>query len=110
MPPIEIKNSSQFKELIGCEKLTVVDFFTTWCPPCKAIAPVYSGWADKFPEIQFTKSDAEANDDISLLEGITCYPTFKLYKNGQLLETVLGDGQQEIRDAILKHSNVDILS
>merc|ERR1711988_730195 len=59
------------------DKLVVVDFFATWCPPCKMIAPKLEQMSNEFPHVKFYKVDVDANPQASQLAGISCMPTFK---------------------------------
>jgi len=85
------------------EKLTVIDFFATWCPPCRAIAPVFERLATENKTVQFIKTDVDQNPDSSQFYGIRAMPTFLFLKNGQVLETVRGANESAIINAINKH-------
>ena len=86
--------------------ITIVDFYATWCPPCKAAVPVYARMSEDFyaQGVQFFKVDVDKNRDISGSEGITAMPTFKIYKAGQCIETVRGFNSSAIRAALDKHA------
>ena len=54
----EVSDMTQFRSILskaGKNKLVVVDFTATWCPPCKMIAPVYQSMAEEYPKAAFTK-------------------------------------------------------
>lgn len=60
MPPVrEITSSSEFKKIIGESKLTVVDFYATWCGPCKMVAPRFDALSGKYPLVQFLRCDVD---------------------------------------------------
>lgn len=85
------------------EKLTVIDFFATWCPPCRAIAPVFERLSAEHKTVQFIKTDVDQNPESSQFYGIRAMPTFLFLKNGKILETVRGANESAIKNAILKH-------
>ncbi len=60
----------------------VIDFFATWCGPCKRIAPVYISLAEKFPSITFLKCDVDEAEEVSLKYIIESLPTFIFLVNG----------------------------
>ncbi|KAK6340703.1 hypothetical protein TWF696_009026 [Orbilia brochopaga] len=82
---IHITSSREFEEIKKNNTVVVVDFFATWCGPCKAIAPMYSQIANKLSQdgkIVFTKVDTDRNKDIALSNNITAMPTFVVFRNG----------------------------
>ena len=63
-------------------KVVVVDFFTSWCGPCKKIAPDYKKLADRNTGIVFAKFQCDGDEDredFSEEIGIKCFPTFRIY-------------------------------
>jgi len=81
----------QFDEAISGDKLVMVDFYTTWCGPCKMMAPdierVKQEMSDK---VIVMKIDAEAYTDLSSRYRISGYPTVMFFKKGQTLRTLMG--------------------
>lgn len=77
---------NNFSDIIKNEKLTLVDFYTEWCAPCKAMIPILeelkSSAEDK---VTVLKIDAEKNQQISTMYQIRNVPTFFLFKNGNVL-------------------------
>lgn len=67
-------------------KVTVVDFFTSWCGPCKRIAPEYKRMATDTPEVTFVKFQCDGDDDREEFAGeigVDCFPTFRFYWDGE---------------------------
>ncbi|BCS83347.1 thioredoxin [Cotonvirus japonicus] len=85
----ELTNLEEFSEAIGNEKtgLVVVDFFTTWCNPCKKIAPMYESMSEKYTNIHFYKINAENPSLQNITEAceIISLPTFCLFKSGKYI-------------------------
>ncbi len=69
----------------------VIDFFATWCGPCKRIAPVFEDLADKFyPKVQFFKVDVDESGELVNLFDISAMPTFVFLKDGKVVKKVEG--------------------
>ena len=64
----------------------VVDFWATWCGPCKAIAPIIGELAEEYDG----KRDVEEADDIAMEFGIRNIPTILFFKNGQVVDKFVG--------------------
>jgi thioredoxin 1 len=96
----EIQSLDEFEREIAGPGLVVVDFFTTWCGPCKAIAPVLEGLAAKYPEVKFIKVDIEKNEDIAAPRRISSIPTFHFMVKGQMVHEMKGANAGAIEQKI----------
>ncbi len=73
----------KFNEIIKGEGLTLVDFFATWCGPCKMMHPVLEQLKDELGEsVRVIKIDVDKNMDLSMQYRIQSVPTLMLFKNG----------------------------
>jgi thioredoxin 1 len=68
----------------------VIDFFATWCGPCKRIAPTYEKLAEAFPNITFLKVDVDESGELVNMFNISAMPTFVFLKNGKEILRVEG--------------------
>ena len=75
-------------------KPLVIDFTATWCPPCKMIGPIYEGLVANYPELTMKKVDVDANPKAAEAAVIKSMPTFKVYQNGEEIETMSGANQE----------------
>ena len=82
------------------DKLVIIDFTATWCPPCQRIGPIFIAMAPEFPDVVFKKVDVDAAAPIAQHVGIACMPTFKVYKNGVEVGKLEGASEQGIKDLI----------
>lgn len=87
----EILTRESFINIIAEEKLTMVDFYTTWCGPCKMMDPfVKEIKAENSDIVNVLQVDAEAQFDIASQYDIQGYPTVIFFKNGQLVHRAMG--------------------
>jgi len=91
-----IESVAQFNNFIKDNNIVVVDFWASWCGPCIRIAPWFKEQAEKNTDVKFGKVDVDENSDTAEANGIKCMPTFKFYKNGELVDTVQGANKEKI--------------
>jgi thioredoxin 1 len=70
--------------------IVVVDFFATWCGPCKRIAPQFESLAKQFPTVKFVKVDIDAVADLADTYQIRAIPTFLVFQEGSQILRVNG--------------------
>lgn len=77
--------ATNFEETIAGNEIVLVDFWASWCGPCRQFAPVFEGAAEAHPEIVFGKVDTEAERELAAAALITSIPTLMAFKNGRLV-------------------------
>lgn len=86
-----IENEAAFDELISSENLLVVDCTATWCGPCKMVAPLMDQLAEAYGDkAQVFKLDLDSNQAVAKRFGIRSIPAVMFFKNGELMETLVG--------------------
>nr|CAX71379.1 thioredoxin 1 [Schistosoma japonicum]CAX77061.1 thioredoxin 1 [Schistosoma japonicum] len=84
------------------DKLIVVDFFATWCGPCKKIAPAFEALsADR--SALYVKVDVDKLEETAKKYDVTAMPTFIVIKNGERVDTVVGASIENVEAVIRKH-------
>lgn len=82
----EIGSAAEFDQLLASSTYVMVDFFATWCPPCKQIAPFFESLDKKHSvdrHLQFAKVDVEKVREIAARYRVTAMPTFLFFKEGK---------------------------
>ena len=101
---MEVQITSENVESLknGAQPL-VVDFWATWCGPCRMVAPIIAELAEEYDgKIVVGKCDVEENDDIAAEMGIRNIPTILFFKNGQLVDKFVGASTKAVLDEKFK--------
>lgn len=90
----KIKNRNEFKAWLAEDapsKKVIVDFFATWCPPCRMIGPVFEEMSKEYgTKVSFLKLDVDEVRTVAQKCGIGSMPTFQGYYKGTLVDQVIG--------------------
>lgn len=83
--------NENFASLKGGNLPLVVDFWATWCGPCRMVAPIISELAEKYDgKIVVGKCDVEENEDLAAEFGIRNIPTILFFKSGEVVDKLIG--------------------
>ncbi|KAK9464300.1 thioredoxin-like protein [Lipomyces arxii] len=96
----DLKSLEEFHSAIGEDKLVVIDFYATWCGPCKVIAPKVHSFSEEFSDADFYKVDVDEVAAIASEVGIRAMPTFMLFKSGQKVKEIVGANPSALKSAI----------
>lgn len=76
----------KFSEIINSEQLTLVDFFATWCGPCKKMHPILEQLKGELGDsIRIIKLDVDKNENLSIFYRIQSVPTLMLFRKGEVV-------------------------
>ena len=82
---------TNFSDILATDKLVMVDFWATWCGPCRAIAPVVEELANEYEgRAVIAKCNVDECQDIPMQYGIRNIPTLLFFKTGQLVDRMVG--------------------
>ena len=100
-------NSSEFKsEVLEHKGVVLGDFFATWCGPCKALTPIVDKLSEEMSgKVKIVKVDIDENSALATEYRVMSVPTMKLFKNGEVVETLVGlRPESELRDKLNYYS------
>lgn len=87
----KIVNTGSFRGTVEeSNKVVVVDFFATWCGPCKMLTPVFESLSQEMPNAEFVKVDIDQSLELAQKFGISTVPTMMIFKNGKVVDTLVG--------------------
>ena len=89
--------NENFENLKNGQKPMVVDFWATWCGPCRMVAPIIADLAAKYEDqLVVGKCDVEENEDLAAEFGIRNIPTVLFFKNGEVVDKVVGAVSRQV--------------
>ncbi len=102
MEPVVLTDRT-FDEALKNDKILVVDFWATWCAPCRFLSPVIEELAGEYAgKISFGKVDVDENPQVSAKFDIRSIPTVIMFKNGKIVDTSIGAVPKQMLEAKLK--------
>ena len=108
MATVEL-NSSNFKDAITGNDIVFVDFWASWCGPCKSFAPIYEAVAEKNPDIVFAKINTEDEQDLAASFQIRSIPTLMIFREQIVLFSQAGMlPQSALEDLVAKTRALDM--
>ncbi|MBA8827720.1 thioredoxin 1 [Saccharopolyspora lacisalsi] len=89
--PVTVDADSFKSEVLDSDRPVLVDFWATWCGPCKMVAPVLEEIADEYPEkITIAKLDIDQNPSVSRDYQVMSVPTMLLFSGGEPVKQIVG--------------------
>lgn len=102
----EIKTVEEFEEVIASDTLTVVDFWASWCGPCKVFIPVFEEVAEQVgPLANMVKVSIEEVPQLASTYKIRTIPTVMFFKGGELLQTHIGSMPGDALRALIEENS-----
>lgn len=88
---LEISDQTFKDEVLSSKEPVLVDFWAEWCGPCRSLKPIVDELSEEFKgKVKVAKIDIDANQEVSIEYGIRNIPTLLFFKNGQVVDKVVG--------------------
>lgn len=88
---IEHVTDADFQEVVEkSQELVLVDFWASWCGPCKMLGPIYEEVSNEVEGVKFTKLNVDENPNSASRYRVGSIPTVLAFKNGQVVDTMIG--------------------
>jgi thioredoxin 1 len=103
---ILVVNDANFdQDVLKSDKPVLVDFWATWCGPCRAIAPIVTELATEYQgKVKVGKMDVDQNPSTPMRYGVRGIPTLLVFKGGEVKEQIVGYvPKEQIQKALDKH-------
>lgn len=97
---ITVTKDSFEREVLQAEQTVLVDFFATWCGPCKMVAPIVKELADE-GKAKVCKIDVDEEPELAIQFGVDSIPTLLIFKNGALVNRAVGYRSKDQLEALL---------
>lgn len=103
--PLDVTEKDFTEEVLKSEQPVLVDFWASWCGPCRMIAPVLEEIAGEYSDrLKVVKVNVDENQNTASRYGVMSIPTLIIFKNGEPVETVVGVRNKEELSGIIEQN------
>ena len=97
--------NQEFEELLRGEKTVFADFWATWCAPCRMLAPIFEGLAEKYADkAVFVKVNVDEQTETAIKYGVSSIPNVIAFRGGKAVANSLGYvPENELEDFIIEN-------
>ena len=90
MTPLSVTNNTFSAEVLDCEQLVLVDFWASWCGPCKMIAPIVDELCQSRSDIKVCKVNVDEQFELAVRYQVSSIPTVMFFMGGKLVRRAVG--------------------
>ncbi len=95
MSVININKSNFEEEVVNSDKKVLIDFWASWCGPCRMVAPIVDEISDERTDIKVGKVNVDEEQELTMRFGITSIPTLIVFENGEEINRIVGARPKE---------------
>lgn len=92
-------NDAEAKEIIEKDNYVIIDFYADWCGPCRFVSPIIDRLAEKYDNVSVLKVNVDENNVLATEYSIRGIPTVLFFKNGNLVDRLIGSAKEEDYDS-----------
>ena len=90
MSVLAVTKETFAQEVLGSDKTVLVDFWASWCGPCRMLAPVGDEVAQERPDVKVCKVNIDEEQALAVEYGVMSIPTLMVFQNGKVVQTSVG--------------------
>ena len=90
MNMIELTGETFDAEVLEADRLVIVDFWSTWCTPCRMLTPILEEVAEEHPEFKICKINVDEAQEIAERYGVMSLPILIFFENGEIVDESIG--------------------
>jgi thioredoxin 1 len=106
---VSVSNDTWKAEVEKSNLPVVVDFWASWCGPCRMVSPIIDALGKKYQgKIKVVKVNVDDNQELAMRFGIMSIPTIMLFRNGQAVGTTVGAAPADYYEKFLRENNVEL--
>ena len=102
MAVIEVTKNNFDAEVLQAKGTVLVDFWASWCAPCRMLAPVVEGFADSHPEIKVCKINIDEESELAISYKVMSIPTLVVFRGGEVAGKSVGVISKEELEQLVK--------
>ena len=96
MSAIKVNNNNFENEVMNSDKKVLIDFFASWCGPCRMVSPIVDEIADERSDIKVVKINVDDDPELASRFGVMSIPTLVVFQNGRELNRLMGARPKEV--------------
>lgn len=90
MSALNINKNNFVEEVMNSEKPVLVDFWASWCGPCRMVVPIVEQIAEEYPEYKVVKVNVDEEPELAAQFGVMSIPSLMVFKNGEVVNKSVG--------------------
>ena len=102
MSVFSVSHDDFSREVLESKDPVLVDFWATWCGPCRMLSPVVDALSNEHPEVRFAKVNVDEEPELAQQYGVTGIPALLVFRDGKVSKSSVGVRPKEKLEELLK--------